>query len=119
MFLGAETETTAVALCRAWYLLAKHPAAQPRVGQEVDSVLRSRERPEYAYYRFGGGPRMCIGDRFSKMEQTLVLAMTAQRFEVRVVLHDGVPDPVFHAAAEGRNVLIGLDLDPAHPPSES
>lgn len=37
---------------------------------------------------------MCIGDRFSIMEQTLALAMTPQRFEVQV-LHDGEPDLVF------------------------
>jgi cytochrome P450 len=40
---------------------------------------RSRGRHGYAYYPLGGGPRMCIGDRFSLMGQTLVLAMTAHR----------------------------------------
>ena len=41
---------------------------------------------------------MCIDDGFSIMEQTL--ALTAQRFEVRV-LHDGVPDPVFTLRPKG------------------
>ena len=41
---------------------------------------------------------MCIGDRFSIMEQTL--ALTAQRFEVQV-LHDGEPDPVFTLRPKG------------------
>jgi cytochrome P450 len=61
---------------------------------------RSGDRPQYAYYPFGGGPRMCIGDRFSIMEQTLALAMTAQRFEVQV-LHDGEPDPIFTLRPKG------------------
>jgi cytochrome P450 len=43
----------------------------------------SRGRHDFAYYPFGGGPRMCVGDRFSLMEQTLALAMTVQRFRVR------------------------------------
>jgi hypothetical protein len=41
----------------------------------------------------GGSPRMCIGDRFSLMEQTLALAMTAQRFRV-LIDHEPVPDPL-------------------------
>jgi cytochrome P450 len=37
---------------------------------------------------------MCIGDRFSLMEQTLALAMAAQRFRVHID-HELAPDPVF------------------------
>jgi cytochrome P450 len=55
---------------------------------------RNQDRHDYAYYPFGGGPRMCIGDRFSLMEQTLALAMAAQRFRVRID-QDLAPDPVF------------------------
>jgi len=176
MMLGAATETTAVALSWAWYLLAKNPEAERTLRHEVDSVLgarrptlddltrlaytrmvinetlrlyppahamsrmaiaddevcgfriragapvimsqwvthrsplywqepekfepqrfapeRSQGRHDYAYYPFGGGPRMCIGDRFSLMEQTLALAMTAQRFRLRID-DEVVPDPVF------------------------
>ena len=182
IFLGAGTETTAVALLWAWYLLSKHPEAERRLKDEVDSVLhsdrpthldlprlaytrmvveeamrlyppvwtmsrtaiaddtiggfhipagstvllsqwvvhrsrnywddpqkfdperfsdeRSGQRAEYAYFPFGGGPRTCIGDRFSVMEQTLALAMTAQRFHVNI-RHSGVPDPVFTLRPKG------------------
>ena len=45
---------------------------------------------------------MCIGDRFSLMEQTLALAMAAQRYRVRVVEdHPIRPDPVFTLRPSG------------------
>jgi cytochrome P450 len=182
IFLGAGTETTAVALCWAWYLLGRDPDAYQKLKEEVDTVLgsnrptlndlprlaytrmvvdevmriyppawvisrtaihsdqlcgfsisggstilmspwithrsslywedpgkfdperftpeRSRSRPEYAYYPFGGGPRMCIGDRFSINEQMLTLAMTAQRFRVNIS-HEGTTDPVFSLRPRG------------------
>src|SRR5271155_3725682 len=42
-FLGAGTETTAVALSWAWYLLSKHPEAEQKLREEVAAVLGSRQ----------------------------------------------------------------------------
>ena len=39
-----------------------------------------RRLPRFAYFPFGGGPRICIGNRFAMMEATLILAVLAQRF---------------------------------------
>ena len=45
--------------------------------------------PKYAYFPFGGGPRLCIGRSFAKMEAVLLLATIAQRF--RLSLASGRP----------------------------
>src|ERR671923_1359708 len=38
--------------------------------------------PKFAYFPFGGGPRMCIGNRFAMMEAVLLLACVARRFRL-------------------------------------
>ncbi|MFO0929751.1 MAG: cytochrome P450 [Gemmataceae bacterium] len=43
-----------------------------------------RERlPKFAYFPFGGGPRICIGNNFALIEATLVLATLLRRWAVR------------------------------------
>ena len=47
-------------------------------------------RPRYAYFPFGGGPRVCIGEGFAETEGVLVLATVAQQWRP-ALLADGVP----------------------------
>jgi cytochrome P450 len=42
----------------------------------------ARELPRFAYMPFGGGPRICIGQRFAIIEAILVLTTMAQRFSM-------------------------------------
>ncbi|MFW6320578.1 MAG: cytochrome P450 [Halohasta sp.] len=44
------------------------------------SAERSRERPRFAFFPFGGGPRHCIGKQFSMLEATVILSTVAQEY---------------------------------------
>ena len=53
-------------------------------------------RPRFAYFPFGGGPRVCIGSQFAMIEAQLVLATVIQKYEMDLVAdHPVVPDPTF------------------------
>jgi len=45
---------------------------------------RSVSLPRFAYFPFGGGPRVCIGAGFAMMEAVLLLATIAQQFQIQV-----------------------------------
>lgn len=41
------------------------------------------DRPKLAYYPFGSGPRICIGERFAWMEGVIILAALARKWRFR------------------------------------
>jgi cytochrome P450 len=53
---------------------------------------RTDHLPPYAYFPFGGGPRMCIGSNFARMEAVLLLATIAREFRLEPVT-GGPPVP--------------------------
>lgn len=56
-----------------------------RFEPERFSAGHASGRPRYAYFPFGGGPRMCIGNFFALTEAQIVLASVAQKYRLRLV----------------------------------
>ena len=46
---------------------------------------RNMSLPRFAYFPFGGGPRVCIGAGFGMMEAILLLGTIAQKFKLNLV----------------------------------
>lgn len=63
---------------------------------------RAERIPQYAYFPFGCGPRVCIGNTFAMTEMTLILATVLQRYRLTLAL--GQKDP---------EVAVQLSLRPA------
>ena len=70
------------------YAVHRHPALweEPeRFDPERFTPERAATRPAYAYFPFGGGPRVCIGNHFAMMEAQLILSTVAQRYQLRLI----------------------------------
>jgi cytochrome P450 len=78
---GYQLPAGAVLVFSPW-VVHRDPAWWP----EPDSFQPQRwlsepvERPRYAYFPFGGGPRQCIGRTFAEMEGILTLATLCRRW---------------------------------------
>jgi len=54
------------------------------------------DRPKFAFFPFGGGARICVGNQMAMVEGPLVLAALVQRFQFTLVPNQQiVPDPTF------------------------
>ena len=69
------------------YYAHRHPdfwENPERFDPERFSPERAGGRPRYAFFPFGGGPRMCIGNIFALTEAQLILASVAQRYRLHL-----------------------------------
>jgi cytochrome P450 len=70
---------------------------------------RPADRPKFAYFPFGGGPHLCIGNHFAAVEAAIILASLARRFRLRP-LSDQPPvvDPGVTLQPKG-GLLMGVE----------
>lgn len=69
------------------YVMHRHPRYYPdpeKFDPERWQPERRANLPKFAYFPFGGGPRTCIGEPFSRLEAILVLASIAQNWRLQV-----------------------------------
>ena len=69
------------------YTMSRHPAFwdDPQTfDPERFSAQRSKDRPHYSFFPFGGGPRICIGNNLSMLEFQIIAAMVAQGYRLRL-----------------------------------
>lgn len=99
------------------YTMHRHPGHWERP-EEFDP---DRFRPEntagrkpFAYFPFGGGPRLCIGHNFAMIEAQLIVATVAQRFELEVAPgHRVEPERLFVLRPRGGLPMTVRRLAPA------
>ena len=72
------------------------------------------EIPSHAWFPFGGGPHVCLGNRFALLEAVLVLATVSQRFELDIPADiDFTPQPLM-TLQPGRDVPARVVATLAH-----
>mgnify|MGYP005836006439 CR=1 FL=1 len=64
-------------------------------------AVPDESRPKFAYFPFGAGTRICIGEQFAWMEGTLALATLARRWRVRVPGPDPELEPIITLRPKG------------------
>jgi cytochrome P450 len=80
--------------------------------------VASRDRPRYAFFPFGGGPRRCMGTDMAMMETLLILTMVVQRYRLHLVsghreepecIIDMVPRHGVRASLHRRHSSVGRE----------
>ncbi len=86
-----------IILCQ--WVTHRHPDFWPEAGQFNPARFLPagmRDRHRFAYFPFGGGPRICIGMQLAMLQGALVLGTVLQRFRIELVAGQRIePDATF------------------------
>ncbi|HLK55551.1 MAG TPA: cytochrome P450 [Chthonomonadaceae bacterium] len=81
---GFRVPAGALVMTSQW-AVQRHPRYFPQPDAfrpERWEGAETTDLPRFAYFPFGGGPRVCIGQKFAQMEAVLLLAAIARRFRL-------------------------------------
>lgn len=83
--LGGWSIPAGSPLIMSQYVMHRHPRYWEMPDQfdpDHFSPERSQDRPHYAYFPFGGGPRRCLGRHLAMIEMVTILAMVMHRYRL-------------------------------------
>jgi cytochrome P450 len=94
------------------YITHRHPDFWDEPGSFIPERFapeKSAGRHRFAYFPFGGGSRVCIGNNFALAEAQLILATVAQRYRLRLAPGQAVePEASFTLQPRG-GIMMGLE----------
>ena len=83
----------------------RHPAFWERPDEfdpERFSSEQAAQRPRFAYFPFGGGPHLCIGNQFALSEAQLILATILSHYHLQPIPDTVItPDPLLTLRQRG------------------
>jgi cytochrome P450 len=63
---------------------------------------------KFAYFPFGGGPRICLGNSFALLEATMAMAAIAARYSLRLVPGQDIRPQMMGTLRPNRPVMMTL-----------
>ena len=94
------------------YLTHRHPDFWENAEEFVPerfSEENAEKRPKFAYFPFGGGPRICLGNSFAMMEAQLIIAMILQKFKVKLLPEHKVEPQVSLTLRPKNGIMVSLE----------
>lgn len=101
--LGGYTIPRGASILLSPYITHRNPRCFDRPDVFEPERWERISPPKFAYFPFGGGAKMCIGDGFARMEGVLALATIARRWSLA------------STTGESPGVRPGITLNPAQP----
>jgi len=97
--IGGYTIAKGTVVLACQYFVHRDPRWWPEperfIPERWTEPTADRPRPKFAYFPFGAGTRICIGEHFAWMEGMLVLASIAQRWRLRYeATTPPIPEPL-------------------------